>query len=179
MAPKVLHRVCYGNPNPQPWQSQLLTIKPAILHGFCRHQVQGCDYPAIIPQTNSTVRGTFVTGLTEGDIHRLDIFEGSDYTRKKVKVRVLAKVGDDSGKGSVEGDEVETETYVWTSGEDELEPGEWDFGEFVREKMAWWAGSNEEYREVDEAMQSLSADPTSGRGTGEQYHQWLNSGQSN
>jgi hypothetical protein len=146
MAPQVLYRVCYGSPKPEPWQSRLLTIKPAILHDFCRHKVRNCDYPAIIPQADSTVRGTLVTGLTEGDVYRLDIFEGSDYARRKVKVRVLAKVGDHSGEGNVGGEEVETETYVWTSGEDKLEYGEWDFGEFVREKMAWWAGSDEEYK---------------------------------
>src|SRR5437667_7657370 len=110
MAPPVLYRVCYGNPNPEPWQSRLLTIKPAILHDFCRYKIRYCDYPAIIPQANSAVRGTLVTGLTEGDMYRLDIFEGDDYTRQKVKVRVLAKVGDNSGERSVGADEVETET---------------------------------------------------------------------
>jgi hypothetical protein len=89
-----------------------------------------------------------VTGLTEGDIYRLDIFEGNEYARKKVTAIVLAKAGDDSGEGNVEGDEAETETYVWISGEYRLEPGEWDFKEFVKEKMARWAGSHEEYAGV-------------------------------
>ena len=122
-----------------------MTIKPAILHGFCRHKVRYCDYPAIIPQANSTVRGTLVTGLMEGDIYRLDIFEGGSYARKKVKVRVLENVGDNCGEGSVEGGEIDTETYVWISGEEMLEHGEWDFAEFIREKLAWWAETNEEY----------------------------------
>ena len=138
--------MCYGNPNPEPWQSRLLAIRPAILHDFCRHKVRYCDYPAIIPQANSAVRGTLVTGLTEGDIYRLDIFEGSDYARKKVKVKLLANVGDDTGEENAEGDGIETETYVWISEEEELEHGEWDFGEFVREKLAWWAGTDEEYK---------------------------------
>jgi Gamma-glutamyl cyclotransferase, AIG2-like len=86
-----------------------------------------------------------VTGLTEGDIYRLDIFEGGDYAREKVKVKVLAKVGDDTGEENAEVGEIETETYVWISGEEALEHGEWDFGEFVREKLAWWAGADEEY----------------------------------
>lgn len=143
MAPKVLHRVCYGNHNPEPWQARLLTIKPAILHGFCRRKVQHADYPAIIPQANSTVRGILVTGLTPGDVYRLDTFEGSGYARRKVKVRALAKAEDNSREGNVEGEEVETEVYVWIAGRDMLEDGEWDFGEFVREKMAWWAGDTE------------------------------------
>ena len=157
MAPQVLHRVCYGRPDPEPWQKALLTIKPALLHDYSRHKVEGCDYPAIIPvlastdnkpSTSNAVRGTLVTGLTDGDIWRLDLFEGSQYERKKVKARLLKKVGDESGKGNVEGEEVEAETYVWTAGKDELEEGEWDFGTFKREKLWMWAGSSargEEY----------------------------------
>src|SRR5271170_6703658 len=49
--------------------------------------------PAIVPCTGSSVRGSVVTGLTQGDIYRLDIFEGDQYLRKKVKVKVLKKVG--------------------------------------------------------------------------------------
>lgn len=35
------------------------------------------------------VLGTLVSGLTDGDIHRLGIFEGSEYTLRPVKVRTL------------------------------------------------------------------------------------------
>jgi Gamma-glutamyl cyclotransferase, AIG2-like len=139
MAPRVLHRVCYGNADPEPWKARLLTIKPAILYGFRRHKVRYADYPAIIPQANSTVRGTFVTGLTPGDISRLDYFEGSEYAKRKVKVRVLIKAEDCSEKEDLEGEEVETEVYVWIGREGDLEDGEWDFDEFVREKLALWA----------------------------------------
>ncbi|KAI9763948.1 MAG: hypothetical protein M1840_008982 [Geoglossum simile] len=138
MAPRVLYRVCYGNADPEPWQARLLTIKPAALHDFCRYRVQYADYPAIIQQANSTVRGTFVAGLTPGDISRLDYFEGGDYARRKVKVRVLAKAENSSEKDA-EGEEVETEAYVWIGREGDLEDSEWDFDEFVREKMALWA----------------------------------------
>ncbi|KAI9774428.1 MAG: hypothetical protein M1840_004322 [Geoglossum simile] len=164
IAPQILYRVCYGNSNPEPWQSLLLTIRPAILHDFCRRKVRYRDYPAIIPQANSAVRGTLVTGLTEGDIYRLDIFEGSDYARKKVKVKVLAMVEDDPDEGNAEGGEIDTETYVWISGEEALEHGGWDFREFVKKKLARWAAADEEYKEVDEAMQSRPVDPSGGRG---------------
>ena len=58
-------------------------------------------------------------GLTDGDIWRLDIFEGSEYERRKAKVRVLeqggAKENGEGGMGdvsqpetaNVEGEEVE------------------------------------------------------------------------
>jgi hypothetical protein len=156
MAPEVLHRVCHGSPTPLPWQRKLLTHRPALLPSYTRHKVLHCDYPAIIPSPNpnsttptSSVRGTLVTGLTEGDIWRLDIFEGSEYARRKVKVRVLEKAGNDSGVGNVEGEEVEAETYVWTADKGGLEDGEWDFGVFVREKMGRWVGASAE----DEGLQ--------------------------
>ncbi|KAL8987871.1 MAG: hypothetical protein Q9177_002978 [Variospora cf. flavescens] len=123
----------------------LLTIRPAILHDYCRHKVRGYDYPAIIPSPEDCVRGTYVRGLTDGDIFRLDIFEGPEYERRKVKIRVLDVEGNEDGEGNVEGEEVEMETYVWVGGETALEDGEWDFGEFRREKMHRWIGRREEY----------------------------------
>jgi hypothetical protein len=151
MAPEVLYRVCHGSSTPAAWQKSLLTIQPAILHDYTRHRVRHCDYPAIIhsssspSMSSSSVRGTYVTGLTDGDVWRLDIFEGDQYERRRVRVRVLDIVGDEDGKGNVEGEEVETETYVWIDGVENLEEGEWDFGTFVREKMKRWIGRREEY----------------------------------
>ena len=91
------------------------------------------------------MRGTFVTGLTDGDIRRLDYFEGSQYDRCEVKVRLLTHVGDESGEGNIEGEEVEAETYVWRDDERYLEDGEWDFALFRRERMRNWVGESEEF----------------------------------
>lgn len=145
MAPEVLNRVCYGRNRPEAWQVRSRTVTPAILPDYCRHKVRHCDYPAIIRSEGGSVRGTFVTGLTAGDIWRLDIFEGSQYKRIKVSVKLLAKVHEDSGTTHAEGDEVEAETYVWIESEDDLEDGEWDFVEFQREKMRRWTGQSDEY----------------------------------
>lgn len=147
MEPLVLYRVIYGTSNPTPFQKSLLTVTPATLPHHRRHRVRFCDYPAIIPAANSSVRGAYVRGLTDGDIFRLDIFEGGEYERRKVKIKVLEKEGDEvTGEGNVEGEEVEeVETYVWVAGEARLEGGEWDFGEFRREKMGSWVGGREEY----------------------------------
>lgn len=87
------------------------------------------------------MRGTYVTGLTDADIWRLDIFEGDEYERQMVTVRLLTNVGDETGKGNVEGSAVSAETYIWSAGQDRLEQGEWDFAEFQREKMQYWVGS--------------------------------------
>lgn len=145
MAPQVLYRVCYGTPKPTPLQKSLLTIRPAVLHSYCRRKVCDCDYPAIIPSPGVSVRGTFVQGLTDADIWRLDIFEGDQYTRESVRIRLLEEVGDGEGRGNVEGLEMEAETYVWADGRVDLEEGEWDFAEFRAEKMARWICSGDEY----------------------------------
>lgn len=149
MAPQVLHRVCHGSSHPAPWQAALLTITPALLPSYRRHRVKHADYPAILPcsssssaDTSACVRGTYVTGLTEGDLWRLDIFEGDEYERRKVRVRLLLDGdGDGVAKKEEEEEEREAETYVWIAGEDRLEGEEWDFDEFVRERMRRWVGS--------------------------------------
>lgn len=69
---------------------------------------------------------------------RLDIFEGDEYARRRVRLRVLSE----DGRG--EGEEVEAETYVWVAGREKLEGGEWDFEAFRREKMRDWVGGGRE-----------------------------------
>ena len=191
MAPPVLHRVIYGTTTPEEWQSKLTTVRPALLQGYQRHKVKHADYPGILPHTTTSssetgsgapsVRGSLVTGLTDGDIWRLDIFEGDQYTRQKVRVTVLKDtaldaLADEANLAAhVEG-EVEAETYVWTDPRDELEEEEWDFEEFKREKMWAWIGQAREengvevdsgFGDVDRAMQEeQQTDPTGGRGQG-------------
>ncbi|KAF2754671.1 hypothetical protein EJ05DRAFT_479112 [Pseudovirgaria hyperparasitica] len=170
MAPAVLHRVIHGSSNPQPWQRDLLTIRPAMLYGHHRHRVAHADYPAVIPSSEpkACVRGTLVTGLTEGDLWRLDIFEGDEYERRNIRAKILVE---EDGE-SVETDEVEAQTYIWIAGESLLDETEWDFDEFVRDKMSRWVGAegDGEYAgrpsiiEVDEAVKAQDTDPTRGRG---------------
>ncbi|KAF2140200.1 uncharacterized protein K452DRAFT_273808 [Aplosporella prunicola CBS 121167] len=182
MAPAVLHRVCHGTPTPNDFQKSLLTARPALLPSYRRHKVRFADYPAILPDVDpaACVRGTFVTGLTDGDIWRLDLFEGSEYKRERVRVKVLAADGGIDAAGVAHhdtketGEEVEVETYVWIAGKHKLEDEEWDFDEFVREKIGRWVGrgANEEYAgtsltstytEVDDAVAAQGHDPTGGR----------------
>lgn len=144
MVPAILHRVCHGTP--YHGQASSLSFIHAILHKHTRHKVRYCDYPAVIPSSNgSSVRGTYVRGLTDEDIWRLDIFEGDEYVRKMVKIRTLAQVGDDAGIGNVEAEEIECETYLWIAGEDALEECEWDFGEFKRDKLRNWLMLGDHY----------------------------------
>lgn len=190
MAPQVLSRVTGHS-------TSTLTIRPAILPDYRRHRVREADYPALLPQAGSSVRGTLVDGLSAGDLRRLDVFEGSEYDRIRTKARLLqaekgqkpseagsaetvlgidtsveqsqdvTPVGSDGQRREEDlGDEVQCETYVWKAPRENLEDEEWDFDEFVKEKLWRWAGSDNEYREVDEAVraeQEGSGDPTGGR----------------
>ncbi|OJD32984.1 disease resistance protein [Diplodia corticola] len=197
MVPKVLHRVIYGTSTPEPWQTaSLRPPRPALLHAHQRRKVRHADYPGVIPlsgsgssssstSTGSSVRGTLVAGLTDADMYRLDLFEGDEYERRRVRVRVLVGGdvdaaglpssgggggGREDGKEQREGEaeEVEAETYIWTAGERRLEDHEWDFGEFVREKLRFWVGegASHEYADVDKAVsaESNGVDGTGGRG---------------
>lgn len=178
MAPQILHRVIHGQAKPEPWQKAMLRFQPAVLHGYRRHRVQGADYPGIVPvgnksttteessasetNTKTSVIGTLVSGLTDGDIYRLDKFEGSEYEKKPVVVRTLRALIDDKkakatpsdsqlrdvldavdSRSEDEGDEVTAVTYVYTAGDDMLEDAEWDFESFKRDKMAWWINADE------------------------------------
>jgi hypothetical protein len=180
MAPGVLYRVIYGSANPEPWQKRLTTVRPAILESHRRHRVKYMSYPAIVPCTGSSVRGSVVTGLTQGDVYRLDIFEGDQYVREKVNVKVLKNV--DLGEGLQNGEleehaseQVEAETYIWKDDLSELEDDEWDFEEFKKERMRFWMGegsSDESNVEIDEGFADVDnavaaekdIDHTGGRG---------------
>ena len=144
MAPPVLRRVIWGSQTPPtPAHASLLSIRPAILHAHQRRNVRHADYHAVVPSlAENEVRGTLVEGLTDGDIWRLDIFEGSEYSRQDVKVHVLSSKGraGDPEHQDVLGEEVQAQTYIWIAGEHKLETEEWDFDHFVKEKMSRWVG---------------------------------------
>lgn len=165
LAPPVLYRVIYGTPHPTPLSHpamSFLTVRPALLKGYTRHRVESADYPAIIPDPSGSVRGSVVSGLTDGDVYRLDIFEGSQYEKGTVQVEVLedgvgmfdaAPEGAEEGKAGrkeqevagKKGDEkkrelVKAQTYVWSAPQDYLEAKEWDFEDFKARKMRAWMG---------------------------------------
>lgn len=190
ISPAVLQRVT-ARP------STHVVTRPALLPDYRRRRVKFADYPAVTPAPGATVRGTYVEGLTVQDFWRLDLFEGDQYERRAVKVRLVKRQGEgtrgaqtawvDGGMGpdakelkeeELEEKEVETVTYVWKEPEHYLEQREWDFGEFVREKLWRWAGTDAdeegEFEDVDKAVeeqQSHGQDPTGGRAVGGAFEQ--------
>ncbi|ROT39319.1 hypothetical protein SODALDRAFT_332757 [Sodiomyces alkalinus F11] len=154
MDPRVFFRVVQGNSDPPEVIRNLYTFTPAILHGYCRHRVRTADYPGIIPEEGRSVRGIYVTGLTDANIDKLDSFEGDEYERRTVKVKLLEQVGDDDAEGEslVEGEEKTADTYVFIY-PDQIERGEWDFEHFRRERLRYWAREEFSFDDaVDEAV---------------------------
>jgi hypothetical protein len=160
MSPSVLARVLFGDST---LPTTHLTIVPAVLHDYCRYKVAHADYPGIVPKPGTSVRGVYVSGLTSFDRRNLDIFEGAQYQRQKVNVKLVGKQEQklhderfglqdqksdlfEKAEGYVEGkDLLSAETYVFIEGEDKLEDSEWSFDEFVKEKLYRWADKSEEY----------------------------------
>ncbi|KAH7361978.1 hypothetical protein B0T11DRAFT_351869 [Plectosphaerella cucumerina] len=138
MEPRVFFRVTQGISNPPDAIKALYTFTPAVLHGYCRHRVQGEDYPAIIPEDGQSVLGVFVTGLTDANVSKLEQFEGSEYDREAVTLKLVVKAGDAKGEGQVLGEERSSTAYVFNN-PDRVEKGEWDFEHFRKEKLSTWA----------------------------------------
>lgn len=124
MVPDVFYSVCYGGKDVPEAIAKLHTFRPAVLHGYSRRRVKHADYPGIVEAEGHEVLGTFVTGLTRANMAKLDYFEGSEYERRTVAVRLLEKVGDAKGEGRVEAEERTAEVYVFLN-PDALEDGEW------------------------------------------------------
>ncbi|QUC22396.1 uncharacterized protein UV8b_06637 [Ustilaginoidea virens] len=146
MAAEVFFSVCYGDKHPPLAIQNLHTFTAAILEDYCRHRVRFADYPAAVPEKGHNIRGIRITGLTDANLEKLDYFEGSEYERRKVKVRLLEKDGDTE----VVGDEMSASVYVFLKAE-ALEKREWDFDEFRREKMNSWTRGDWSYDENDKA----------------------------
>lgn len=162
MAPSVLSRVTsHDILHPS---RPLTKPRQGLLRAHRRHRVRSADYPAVIPSSDerAAVRGTLVTGFVESDVWRLDTFEGEEYERRRVRVEVVPveqpapdgkeedpaadeeKLVESRGKTGERAEEIEAYTYIWTAGKDQLEDAEWDYEEFVREKMWRWAKGHAE-----------------------------------
>ncbi len=94
---------------------------PASLTGYRRLGVRGEHYPAILPDTQSSVTGVVYRDIPQSAWVLLDRFEGDMYSRNRVQATLA------------DGSLVAADTYVirdafvgW------LDDGEWDPTEFLR-----------------------------------------------
>lgn len=137
MVPEVFYTVCYNSKTVPDVIASQHKFTPTILHGYSRRRVKWADYPGITADAEHSVFGMFAEGLTKANLAKLDYFEGAEYERRTVKVKLLEKVGDVKGEGNVEGEEREAQVYVFIPTQ-HLEEKEWDLEEFKRDKLKLW-----------------------------------------
>jgi gamma-glutamylcyclotransferase (GGCT)/AIG2-like uncharacterized protein YtfP len=92
----------------------------ATLSGYMRKKLRGEVYPGIISQPTSMVEGRVYFDVTAQALLYLDLFEGTEYRRK----RVMADFAD--------GESIPVETYVLTdSCTSLLSEEDWNLEEFL------------------------------------------------
>lgn len=61
----------------------------AILDNYHRYKVKNESYPAIYPFQGKNVRGKLLLNISDAELEYLDAYEGDEYTRRKVIVKIL------------------------------------------------------------------------------------------
>lgn len=62
--------------------------QPATLNGYHRLRMLDKPYPVIRPSPNAKVNGRLLGGLTHRQLRQVDRYEGKEYRRKRVRVRL-------------------------------------------------------------------------------------------
>jgi len=96
--------------------------KPAKLTGHKRYRVNGCDYPAVVPDHNSTVEGKLVLDVDKRAMDILTYFEG-DYFKK---AGALVQIADETLAAAV---------FIWKEDLAYLENNDWDRNEFEQSSL--------------------------------------------
>ncbi|KAK9462689.1 uncharacterized protein V1516DRAFT_694750 [Lipomyces oligophaga] len=126
MAPQVLSRVLYGATSLP--STSTLKLTPATLAGYTRSSLSDESYPAIIASSeDSEVTGILVQNITWAQLVTLDKFEGDEYERKTVVVKL-------DGSNEV----VEAQCYVWVDDIARLTGVDWDFSDFMKKRFSNW-----------------------------------------
>lgn len=76
---------------PQVWQRVVRGVyrfAPARLDGYARFAIAGETYPGIVAQHGASVTGVLYFDVAEQDVDALDAFEGSEYRRDSVRVKL-------------------------------------------------------------------------------------------
>ena len=102
-------------------------LKPVTLHGFSRRGVRGKDYGALLKsRSTDSVTGLLFSPRNISDRRKLYNFEGEQYKMETVVVT------------NENGAKLDAFAFVWAGAEDELTSTEWDFDEFVKDRLEDW-----------------------------------------
>ncbi|TXG62400.1 hypothetical protein EZV62_013763 [Acer yangbiense] len=91
----------------------------AVLNNYHRFSIKGRVYPAILPLLNKTVTGKVLLGITDPELHILDVFEDVEYQRTTVDVSLVDNA-----------DKLQAQAYVWSDKNDPNLYGDWNFQEW-------------------------------------------------
>ncbi len=65
-------------------------VEPAVVQGFRRVFVAGRHYPMLLAHASGWVDGTLVSGLDAETVHRLQVYEGWEYSLSPLRVRTAS-----------------------------------------------------------------------------------------
>ncbi|KAK3816749.1 MAG: putative disease resistance protein Aig2 [Linnemannia elongata] len=148
MSTRVLNSVTRPGP-----EANLHTV-PATIQGYVRYPYHNEPYPGMIASKDdptSIVEGLLVFGHSLMDRFRLDQFEGSEYTREILPIKVLAPVpGEynamDGKKPLAAGDVVKSYVYVFTGPHVHLDQSRlWDYEAFKRDHLDVWMNTSSDF----------------------------------
>ena len=97
----------------------------AILSGFKRFALKGCDYPAIIPKNSSDVEGLLLLNVDEESMKILTFFEGGEYKKQDVVVTSEKK-------------KYTATAFVWAKSELYPEDFDWDLNTFRKASLQFY-----------------------------------------
>lgn len=95
---------------------------PAVAGGFARYAIIDQTYPGMVPQEGSSVTGMLYFDVAPEDIVALDAFEGDEYRRASIPVRLAS------------GDTVQADTYIYLPTE-KLSKSSWQPEAFQMERF--------------------------------------------
>ncbi|KAK2002020.1 AIG2-like family protein [Colletotrichum falcatum] len=153
MEPKVFFTVVQGNSDPPQVIKDLYTFTPAVLAGYTRYCIQDVSYPGMVPEESGSVLGIYATGLTDANVTKLDLFEGSQYEKKIVKVKVQGG----GGGGQEAEEEKEATAYIYKRPE-LLKRQEWSFGNFLKHNLQLWTRESYVFEDCDDSAEFEKAE---------------------
>jgi gamma-glutamylcyclotransferase (GGCT)/AIG2-like uncharacterized protein YtfP len=98
------------------------TSKPAVLPGYKRCCVKGCDYPAVIQENDAETTGLVMKNVDDRSLDIISFYEGDEYEKRNVTV-------------FMDGEPKDVLTFVWVKGTDLLENKEWDLHAFRKKSL--------------------------------------------
>ena len=96
--------------------------KQAILKGYERKRVKNADYPAIVKNDNSEVKGILFLDVDDRSIQIINFYEGDDYRSEEMEINTSDGF-------------VKAKVFVWNSDYDELEDTDWSLIEFLKKSL--------------------------------------------